>query len=261
MKDGKYRCIGMNVLDRPMYDLNICTIRPSLLPAAATERTHGRSMTLAASCSVGTDYPVARSHRSQTPSQHPRPADSVGFKRRICHFPKLVFLSPLAARTDHWTEVQTESSKGIMCDVDGSSLVLVTHRPDIEMEQMESKPLNFLKTADIRQYAWTKNSHPIDGVWRVKTSDSHDIVFRSDQPIAYASADSIAFTGTAGIIRHRTSGTTEMAIFHGSQITADGLDYSHYPILMKSVAIPSAVFRKIDRHLRPVLPLRTAGPN
>jgi hypothetical protein len=223
MKDGKYRCIGMNVLDRPMYDLKIAQFAE--LAARRGDGTYSwpqydsRSVML-----VGTDYFLLLDRTGA----HPVPGSGrfSWFQAKDLAFPKLVFLSPLVARADHWTEVQTESSKGIMRDVDGSSLVLVTHRPDVEMEEMESKPLGFLKTADVRQYAWAKNSRPVDGVWRVKTSDSHDIVFRSDQSIGYASADGVVFSGTAGVVRHCDNGTKEMAIFQGSQIGADGLTLS-----------------------------------
>ncbi len=221
MKGGKYRDIGANTLDRPLYDLTIAQfaqLRSLRGPGAYSwPQYDSRSILL-----VGTDYfaildrtaaqPVAGSGRFSW------------FQARDLPFPKLVFLKPLTARWDHWSEVQTECSHGILRDTDGSSLVLVTHKGDaVEMRDMTSTPISFIKSADTRTYAWRKGVKPVAGVWPVKAPNSNDLLFINDQPISCALPTGEVFNGTAGVIRNRDDGSTEMAIFQGSRIGSKDL--------------------------------------
>ncbi len=218
-KNGEYRSIGENLLDRPLYDLGVAQfgeisarkdLRPYSWPAYKS-----RSVML-----VGTDYMILCD-------------DAEGdtrfswFTARDLPFPKIVFLNPLTTRPDHWTESYTRTSKGFMRDVlrsTGPNVVLVTHKKnDVEMENMTSAPISFLQ-ADVKQYAWAlpKGEAPIRGVYYVKTSSSRDRIFRDTKTIAYYKNDE-AFLGKAGMIRTRADRSTEMAIISGSKISAAGL--------------------------------------
>jgi len=216
MKGGKYRCIGANTLERPLYDLGVAQFAEisSLHGAGAYSwpQYDSRSVLL-----VGTDYFVLRDRTAAYPT--PASGRFSWFQARDLPFPKLIFLKPLDARVDHWAEVQTQCSKGIIRDAPGSSLVLVTHKADaVEMADMTSTPISFIQSADVRKYAWRKGAKVVPGVWPVKAPHSSDLLFIDDQPISCTLATGESFQGDAGVIRHCDDGTTQMAIFHGSRI-------------------------------------------
>jgi hypothetical protein len=119
MLGGKYRGIGANTLDRPLYDLQIAQfgqLQSLRGPGAYSwPQYDSRSVLL-----VGTDYFVLLDRTAAQPI--PAAGRFSWFQARDLPFPKLVFLKPLDARVDHWSEVQTQSSKGIIRDADGSSI-------------------------------------------------------------------------------------------------------------------------------------------
>jgi hypothetical protein len=217
LHDHEYRSIGGNVLDRPLDDLGTAQFGE-----ITARKDHGpyswpayksRSILL-----VGTDYMVIMDD-----------ADGPGrfswFTMQDLPFPKIVFLQPLSTRTDHLTMVRTSTSKGILRDSPGPSLVLVTHKGDaVEMEDMTSKPCPFLGAEGIRQYAWArpKGRVAVDGVYSVRAPGGHDLLFRSNAPLQF-SENGKSFSGKAGLIREGTDGMTECALFQGSQIGAKGL--------------------------------------
>ena len=96
------------------------------------------------------------------------------------------------------------------------------------MEKMTSKPVPYLDKADISQYAWPKGTKVVDGVYWVKTPTSHDIVFREVKPISYQASEA-TFSGTAGVVRNRTDGSTELALFEGTAIGAHGVTLKTQP--------------------------------
>lgn len=216
MKGGKYRCIGANTLDRPLYDLGVAQFAQltSLRGPGAYSwpQYDSRSVML-----IGDDYFVLL---DRTAAQ---PVAGSGrfswFQANDLPFPKLIFLKPRDARVDHWSEVQTQCSRGILRDAPGSSLVLVTHKADaVEMADMTSTPISFIQSADMRRYAWKKGATVIPGVWPVKAPHSADQLFIDEQPISCKLSDGDTFTGLAGVIRHRDDGSTQMAILQGSRI-------------------------------------------
>lgn len=216
MKDGKYRDIGPNTLERPLYDLSVAqfTELKSLRGPGAYSwpQYDSRSILL-----VGTDYLVIHDRTGAQPA--PGSGRFSWFQARDLPFPKLIFLQPLAARADHLSEVQTQSSHGIMRDADGSSVVLVTHKGDaVEMQDMTATPISFIQSADLRSYAWNKGVKQIAGVWPILAPHSHDLLFVNDQSISCKLPTGDSFQGSAGVIRHPDNGTTEMAIFQGSRI-------------------------------------------
>jgi hypothetical protein len=214
LHDHAWRSIGENVLDQPMYDLGLAQFAeidarhdhvPYSWPAYRS-----RSVML-----VGTDYMILGDD-AQGETRF------TWFTAKDLPFPKIVFLTPLTSRPDHWTQVTTRMSKGFLRDAIGPSVVLVTHKKqEVEMEKMHSTPLAFPDLAGLSLYRWDKAEGPsrTDGVYFVRTASSHDRVFRSFKPIEYQDGDE-AFQGTAGVIRSRTDGSTEMALFHGTVIAA-----------------------------------------
>ncbi len=216
-----WRSIGENVLDRPMYDLDLAQFaeidaRKDHVPYS-WPAYRSRSVML-----VGTDYliladdVIGGDERAETRFSW--------FTAKDLPFPKIVFLDPLTARADHWTQVATQTSKGFLRDTEGPSIVLVTHKKDqVEMEKMRSKPMTYPDIASISQYTWEKGYGPetTPGVYFVRTATSHDLVFRSFEPIHYQSKDE-EFSGMAGVIRSRVGDVTEMALFQGTSIAAKG---------------------------------------
>ena len=139
LHDHAWRSIGENVLDRPLYDLGLVQFgeidaRKDLNPYS-WPAYRSRSVML-----VGTDYAILGD-------------DADGetrfswFTARDLPYPKIVFLEPLTARPDHWTEVSTAMSKGFMRDSAGASIVLFTQKPDVDMERMNAKPVAALHDA------------------------------------------------------------------------------------------------------------------
>jgi len=221
MKAGKYRDIGPGLLDQPLYDLSVAQfaqLKSQRGPGAYSwPQYDSRSILL-----VGTDYFLVLDRTAADPI--PASGRFSWFQALDLPFPKLIFLKPLVARWDHWSEVRTETSHGILRDTTGSSLVLVTHKGDaVEMENMNFTPVSFIQSADMRTYSWRKGVKPIAGVWAVKAPASHDLVFIDDQPISCSLPTGESFTGSAGVIRHRDDGSTQLAIFHGSAIGTSDL--------------------------------------
>ncbi|MDR2674189.1 MAG: hypothetical protein LBC18_04795 [Opitutaceae bacterium] len=217
MKHGKYHGIGAGVLDRPLFDFGCAQFAELAArrgPAAYSwPQYESRSVML-----VGADYLVIFDQS---------PTDGFGrfswFTARDLPFPKLMFLDPPAARPDHWTEVQTNISKGILRDARGSSLVIVTHKADaVEMEEMNTRDVPPVRSAALKQYAWRNRARAGQGVYFVKTPDSRDSVFRRRLPCEYDEKGD-TFAGAAGVIRHRNDGVTELALFKGTAIGAKGV--------------------------------------
>jgi hypothetical protein len=223
LQDHTWKSIGENVLDRPLYDLDLAQFgeidaRKDHVPYSwPTYRS--RSVML-----VGTDYMIlgddviGADERAETRFSW--------FTAKDLPFPKLVFLEPLSARVDHWTQVSTQMSKGILRDTVGPSIVLVTHKTEeVEMEKMRSRPLPFPDITKISNYSWDKGYGPeaMPGAYFVRTATSHDRVFRSFSPVHYSSGGE-EFSGMAGVIRSRAGHVTEMALFEGESIGANGLD-------------------------------------
>ncbi len=217
MKDGSYRSIGMNVLEKPLYDLGVAQF------AEVTSREgesayswpgyQSRSIML-----VGTDYWMLGDRFGGG-------ARFTWFTVRDLDFPKLIFLNPEHIRQDHWTEIQTPMSKGFHRDFHGSFLhtVLVTHRDEVGPVHMAPQDLPFLTSTPVKQYRRGRGFDTPDGAWRIQTGHSQDIVFRSLEPIDYRNEEGDLFEGTAGVIRRQQDGALEMAMFHSRKIGMAGL--------------------------------------
>jgi hypothetical protein len=217
LRDGKFRCIGENVLDQPLYDLGGAQFaeiksRPGPSPYSWPDYS-SRSVLL-----VGTDYFLTFDESAT--EQRMRYS---WFSAPDFAFPKLIFLKPSTARDDHWTEVRTALSNGILRDAKGSTLTLVTHKGDaVTVEGMTSKELPFIHSVPMRQYSPARNAKLIDGVYTIDAPGSRDFVFRNKLPVAYQ-ADGIQFEGTAGVVRAHKDRSFELALIKGSRIAAGGV--------------------------------------
>jgi hypothetical protein len=222
LHDHTWRSIGENVLDRPMFDLDLAqfgeiSARKDHLPYS-WPAYRSRSVML-----IGTDYFILGD--DVTDADIRTETRFTWFTAKDLPFPKIVFLEPLNSRWDHWSQVTTTMSKGFLRDAFGPSIALVTHKKDeVEMEKMRSIPLAFPDLAGLSQYSWERgfDAAKTPGVYFVRTASSHDRVFRSFTPIHYQEKDE-EFSGMAGVIRSRSGNITEMALFQGALIAAKGL--------------------------------------
>lgn len=213
---GAYRTIGENLLERPLLNLDVAQfaeITARQGPGAYSWPAYkSRSIML-----VGTDYMIIADD-AQGPGRFS------WFTVKDMPFPKIAFLNPLSARTDHLATMQTQMSKGILRDTGGPSVVLVSHKLDgVELEAMTAKPYPVLETESIKQYAPARGNTLPQGVYLVKTPTSHDRVFRNLKTIDFNRNDE-SFTGTAGVIRSRNDGSTELSLFGGTRIAAKGVE-------------------------------------
>lgn len=194
-KDGFFRSIGRNVLTQPMYNLDagqFAEIVPRQAPDSyATPEYVGRSVLLA-----GHDYFVLTDR-----VQHPLVDHRFSwFVRRGSEFPTMRFVragDPHSRQTKR-SEIETEETRGIWVDGEGDSMVVISHRKDIE-----AKRTHFGCT--------------------VHAPDVDDLVFHSAESVTYRDAD-VRFEGLTGLVR-RTSGGTEFALFHGISIGIGALTF------------------------------------
>jgi len=234
LHDHAWRSIGENVLDRPLYDLGSVQFgeiaaRTDLVPYS-WPAYRSRSVML-----IGTDYAIlADDAEGETRFSW--------FTARDLPYPKIAFLQPLTARPDHWTEVGTATSKGFIRDATGPSIVLFTHKKDsVELEHMTTARIPALHDAEVMQYNWNKREVPATtGVFFVKTSTSHDRIFRSFTPIHYAEQGE-AFDGSAGVIRTMSDGVTELDLIQGTLIEAKSTRFEIPEAASHSTAISATI--------------------
>jgi hypothetical protein len=136
-------------------------------------------------------------------------------------FPKLIFLEPETIRNDHWTEIRTPMSKGFHRDFTLEntvlSTVLVTHKDEVEMKNMNISEIDCLEMTPLKQYRRGRGFDTPRGAWRVQAPGSSDIVFRSKLDLQYEKQDGV-FDGQAGVIRHFYDGAIELAMFKSKRI-------------------------------------------
>lgn len=191
-KNGQFRSIGMNVLERPLYDLGTGQFA-ELVPrrgstAYSTPEYVSRSVLLA-----GREYFVlydAVAHQALTHRL-------TWFVRKGDEFPQLQLLRGASGhRETQRTEVTSAWSAGVWFDGLGDSLAVVSHRQDVKAE---GTPYGC----------------------RVTLPGIEDLVFRSPEPVQYADGD-LLFEGSAGLIR-TTPEQVEFFLFHGRRIGVRGI--------------------------------------
>lgn len=192
-KEGRFKSIGMNVLDQPLYDLDLAKhseLRPRQGKQAYSWPEYvSRSVTL-----VGNDYFVIYDEVWN---------DSVA--HRFSWFTHVGEDLPYIClvkggereREVLKTELQTGITKGVWRDGMGDSMAVVSHKTGL----------------DVQNTAYG---------CRVTLNGATDDVFRDPRGIRFSDDDK-SFTGTAGVIRTRPDGSHELAIFHGSSLAAGGV--------------------------------------
>ncbi len=218
MKEGTYRSIGMNLLEQPLYDLGVAqfaAITPRQGPGAYSWPEYaGRNLFL-----VGTDYFILSDEMGTTGRNSSR---FTWFTANDQEFPNLVFLQPSSTRDDHWTLLRTRLSKGFHRDAKGTHHVLVTHKDDVEVENMRSRELPFLNQPKLKEYRRIDKGNLPAGAYLVQTPTSRDLLFRHEDGLTH-SAEGVDFEGQAGVIRRRDNNLLELAMVHSKRIGADGV--------------------------------------
>lgn len=195
-KDFGFRCIGMNELTQPLYDLGsaqFAELLPDTGPGAYSwPEYRSRGVML-----VGADYIIV----------HDRIREPCGtrFAWNICRDDEMPVIRHLKGSegTLHLTDPKdgfTRGSLSTMIKGGGSHLALVTHRPDVQVVN-ERRP----------------RGQPRPPYVRLKTAASDDHVFAADDDVVYQE-NGMAFSGRSGVIRRHGNGGTELALFLGTRI-------------------------------------------
>jgi hypothetical protein len=190
-KDGKFRSIGRNVLERPMYNLGVAQFAEIVPRSYSAPEYVSRSVLL-----IGKDYFVTFDDVFNEAIAH-------RFSWFVGRYEEMPFLkivrgggrNPEIGRTD----LTTVTTKGVWYDGLGDTMAVVSQRHDLDVQP--------------RRYGAT-----------VRVDGGTDEVFRDNAGVQY-SADGIAFEGKAGVVRRRVTGF-EVALIHGSLISAGGLTLS-----------------------------------
>lgn len=192
-KDGKFKSVGMNVLNRPMFNLGIgqfAEIVPSQQNSYSWPEYQGRSIML-----LGADYfilydDVHDNNIAGRLSWFTHPQEEL---------PEIVIIKAGGMGTYSnngkidKTELSGKESKGVWYDGSGDFLTFVSHKKGYKVE-----PTSY-------------------GGIITSIRDCKDYIFRNDIPIE-VNESGLAFSGTSGFIREREGGVQEMALFHGSRI-------------------------------------------
>ncbi len=198
-KNGSFRSVGRNVLDRPMYDLGVAQFAEIVPRQGSTAYSwpeyQGRSVLLAGGDYVVTYDAVFNGAVAHRFSWFTHAGDDLPF----IHLVK----GGKRERQTLKTEVTTGETRGVRYDGKRDSLAVVSHKPGV--------------TAEATDYGC-----------RVALGGGVDHVVRSQKPTDH-SADGSRFRGTAGLIRRRADGSREMALFHGSLIGTGGVTLAAPP--------------------------------
>jgi hypothetical protein len=212
--DGAFRSIGRNVLEEPMYSLETADFGriTAREETAAWPEYQSRSVLLA-----GTDYLVTYDDVFHDSVDH----RFSWFVQRQDDLPAIYLPNGGGRRTT----VETEEVHGVHHDGEGDCLAVVSHRDDLAVE-------------------------PTDYGCRVERPAGLDRVFRDGSRID-CSGEAYAFTGRAGLIREQADGTTEVALFDGSAIAADGV----------TLAVPEAAPVAVECRVTDAAALRGTATN
>ncbi len=191
-KDGRFKSIGRNVLERPLYDLGIAQfaeIVPRQDNPYSFPEYQSRSIFLVAS-----DYFVTYDDLFNDAVAHRFSwFTHIGDDMPFIHFVK----GGVRERERLFTKVETTETKGVWYDGIGDAMAVISHKPGLQVEAA-----SFGAT--------------------VKHSGGVDLVFLNPDGIAYA-ADAVSFKGDTGLVRKLGAGVFELALIHGSEVSAGGL--------------------------------------
>jgi hypothetical protein len=200
-KDGRFKSVGMNVLEKPMYDLGtgqFAEIVPSQKYPYSWPEYQGRSIML-----VGSDYFILYDdvHDNNI-------ADRLSwFTHPEEDFPeiKIIKAGGIGTYSSNGkvdkTEIFGKESKGVWYDGSGDFMTFVSHKKGYQAKQTSF------------------------GGIITSPQGQKDYVFRNDTPVEVHEED-IVFSGTAGFIREKEEGKKELALFHGTLIGSSGVEIS-----------------------------------
>ncbi|SDM49326.1 fibronectin type III domain-containing protein [Kriegella aquimaris] len=200
-KEGKFKSIGMSVLDSPMYDLGIgqfAEIRSSEGNPYSWPEYQGRSIML-----LGDDYFILYDdvHDNNIPGR------LSWFTHPDEELPEIEIIKA-GGRGSYSnngkvnkTELFGKESEGVWYDGTGDFLTFVSHKKGFKVE-----PTFY-------------------GGIITRREGSKDYIFRNDLPVKIDEAGMV-FSGTAGFIRDKEPGVQEWALFHGTEIGNDKFSVS-----------------------------------
>jgi len=195
-KDKTWRSIGMNELTRPLYNLEVAQFA-ELVPRRGADAYSwpeyaGRSVML-----VGSDYLVV--YDAVNGAALTRTAWTLLDGKDA--MPKIIPIKGGTAFSVESTSRGKEVARAQRLDsyvAGGDRMLIVSHRPEVKIVELNRK----------RKY----DASPVP---IVETPTSRDYLFQDSKEIVYDTPE-LTFHGTAGLVRRRTDGTTELALFHGS---------------------------------------------
>jgi hypothetical protein len=188
-KDGKFRSLGRSTLARPLYDLGAAQFAELAAGPYSSPEYLSRSVLL-----IGNDYFITFDDVFNEAIPH-------RFSWFVGKYEDMPFLRILRGGGRNPDEMRTDivndTTKGVWYDGLGDTMAIVSHRKDLKVA---SRPYG----AEVR----------VDG--------GVDEVFRDNAGVRYRE-QGIEFDGKAGVVRKRSDGSTELALVHGSRISAGGL--------------------------------------
>jgi hypothetical protein len=183
-KDNGFRSIGKNFLTEPMYDLGSAQYASIKAREGRYSFAHPQYLSRSVLLSGGDYFAISDDTFSSTVRYR-----FSWFTALNDAMPYLHFVN--SADTGQSTEIKTGVTKGLWYEGSGDSLVIVTHKPEIEAK------------------ATVYGAH-------VRGIGFEDMLFREPDGINYSEAGK-SFKGTAGLIRQKGT-KQELVIFHGTRI-------------------------------------------
>ena len=195
-KDGRFKSVGRNVLERPLYNLGLAQYA-ELLPRKGPEAYSWPEYQSRTVMLVSSDYFVTYDQVFNEAIAH-----RFSWFTHIAEDMPFIYMVKGSPRRGNelGAEVKTGMTKGVWYDGMGDAMAVITHKPDVKAQAAKFGA-------------------------RVSSPGATDLVFRDPNGVQFAEGDS-SFVGTAGMLRSRQDGTYDIALFHGKTIGAGGLELS-----------------------------------
>lgn len=219
MKNGSFRSIGKNELEKPLYDFKAAQFTEIVSRrgkgAYSWPEYKSRNILLA-----GTDYFVLA---DEPYAIGRRACRFCWFTSKKDSFPELIFLAPSSISHRHAHLVESKDSRGFFRESHGDKghFVLVSAKKDVSVKGYSAESIYGFDVPYFRNY---KNESPYpEGVYEISTPGSRDFLFRDAHTINFVDGD-IGFNGQIGLIRFKKTGDTEVSLFKGKSIACRGLE-------------------------------------
>ena len=215
MKDGQFKSIGMNVLEKPLYDFEgaqYCEIVPRKGRGAYSWPEYkSRNILLA-----GTDYFILTDECGTIGRNGAR---FTWFTSKADPFPEIHYLKPLAIHYRGMYSIENAFARGIFREVRGCHIALITHKKDVRIKGLTREALPGFDHPALLNSTW---SGEVEGMYEITSPRYRDVLFRNDLDIN-VDTPAICFSGQAGIVRYPVDGGREMALFKGTMIGDDSV--------------------------------------